>query len=170
MDIRIASVGEAAKSTSTTGQVITNAIAIFFTGPFLAIVAIVACGKWLGMLFALPQPRDDSFGPAIPGFLRFSAKGHEPLLGLTAFILALAIFGLTVRGRIGPFVKNDFGLNIGQFVSLCFVSSISILALAAATFLAKQAISLPLFHRNSLAAEQQRRIRALPVDRGGGGP
>lgn len=158
----------AANESSNTGAAVTHIAAVFFTGPILAIVAIVACGKWLGMLFALPQPQTDSFGPNIPGFMNFKAKGPEALLGLTAFILTVAAFGLTIRGHIGPFVKDDFGLDIGQFVSLCFVSSLTILLLAVGTVAIKWVISLPVFHGNSLVAEQQRRIEALPGERGGG--
>jgi hypothetical protein len=168
MDLQVARISGTASNGSSTGTAVAHIAAVFFTGPVLAIVAIVACGKWLGMLFVLPRAQNDSFGPRIPGFMSFVAKGHEALLGLTAFILTVAVFGLTIRDHIGPFVKSDFGLDIGQFVSLCFVSSLTILALALLTVATKGVISLPVFHRNSLVAEQRRRIEGLPGERGGG--
>jgi hypothetical protein len=154
-------IGKVTTDSTSAGDVVAHVTTIFFTGPVLAIVAIVACGKWLGMLFVLPQSRDDTFGPSIPGFISFKATGQEALLGLTGFALTLVVIGVTVRGQIGPFVEKDFGLNIGQFVSLCFASSLAILTLAVLTFAVKVIVSLPLFHRNSLVTEQERRIKNL---------
>lgn len=112
------------------------------------------------MLFVLPREQRGKFGISVPG-IDFNATDQEVLLGLTAFILTVGIFGVTVRGNMGPFVKNDFGLNIGQFVSLCFISSLTILALAVAVFMLKLVFSVPLFHRNGLVAEQEKRIKEL---------
>lgn len=162
MDPQSVKTGKVATDGSNIGDGVAHVATIFFTGPVLAIIAIVACGKWLGMLFVLPRSSDDEFGPSIPGFLKFKATGQEALLGLTGFALTLIVIGVTARERIGPFVKNDFGLNIGQFVSLCFASSLAILALAVVTFAMKIIISLPFFHKNSLAAEQAKRINNLP--------
>lgn len=153
--------GKISTDSTNTGDMLESATKIIFTGPVLAFIAIVACGKWLGMLFALPRSADDMLGASIPGFIKFKATGQEVLLGLTGFVLTLFVIGVTVRGNIGPFVKNDFGLNVGQFVSLCFASSLAILALAVLTFTGKAVSSLPLFHRNSLVEVQKERLEGL---------
>jgi hypothetical protein len=145
---------------SNASDAVTRFTEIFFTGPVVAIVAIVACGRWLGMLFVLPRQQRGKFGISMPG-INFTATDQEVLLGLTAFVVTVGVLGVTVRGKIGPFVKSDFGIDVGQFVSLCFVSSLIILAIAVAAFAVKLISSARVFHKDNLVAEQQKRIESL---------
>jgi hypothetical protein len=106
-------------------DILEKALTFIFSWLAILAIGIIASGKLLAQTFKLPGrlvQATDFFSVPIPKVLRFQAQNDEVILGFTGFIITLFSVGSIGGGNAYTFFKSHFGIDPGQFNSLCVFS------------------------------------------------
>jgi hypothetical protein len=133
----------------------------FLVAPALAvIVSGILVARRINMSstrFHLNSPSTAVFGVPIPGIFSFRAVGDEVTWGFALYLINLGGIGVTAGKGAYPFFISHFGVDIGQWNSLCILSSLSSVVIATAIFIFG-ALSLPV---RSQASDRDNQIEKL---------
>ncbi|MSQ48574.1 MAG: hypothetical protein EXR78_09385 [Deltaproteobacteria bacterium] len=105
-------------------DLLTQAVKVIFSWAILMPIAVIVSGKLLSQRFSLSGKYDDQFNIRIPGILRIRSTNQEVILGFAGFLLSLLVLGCVFGAHVYDFVKSHFGVDPGQFNSLCILSSL----------------------------------------------
>jgi uncharacterized membrane-anchored protein len=104
-----------------------NSILVIFKTIFswviLMPIAVVISGTLLAKCFSLQVETQQRFVIPIPKILHLEATNGEVTLGFAGFIITLLIIGLLGGPTVYSIFRNQFGIDPGQFNSLCIISS-----------------------------------------------
>ncbi|WP_344572186.1 hypothetical protein [Winogradskya humida] len=114
---------QAAQAAAEVPEWLSISVRFIFSWVILMPIAVIAGGKLLGQLFKLDGQDDDSFRIRVPPVLKFSAKKEEVLLGVALFIIDLFLVGAFFGEDTYLLFKREFGVDPGQFNSICTFSS-----------------------------------------------
>jgi hypothetical protein len=120
---------DSATQGGSTEQIIaalTEVVKFIFSWVILLPIAVIVSGKLLSARLKLSVSSEQIFKIAILRVLIIQATGAEVVLGLTGFIATLAFVGL-FGGKPAYYLFRDrFGVDPGQFNSLCVLSSFAL--------------------------------------------
>lgn len=109
----------------TTDQVIDAVVPILkliFSWIVLMPVAVIVSGQFLGQPLKMQLDKDQRF--VIPlRIFRLEAINSQVTLGFAGFIITLLAIGFSGGLRAYIMFRNQFGIDPGQFNSLCILSS-----------------------------------------------
>jgi hypothetical protein len=94
-----------------------------FSWFFLMPIAVIISGILLSKPFNLQIETDQRFRIPVPRIFNLEANNGEVVLGFAGFIITLVILGVTGGEYIYIFFRSHFGIDPGQFNSLCILSS-----------------------------------------------
>jgi hypothetical protein len=119
------------------GQTISDAVALIFSWVLLMPISVVVGGKLLAHNLGVPISEVDAdfFDIRIPLFIRIRATRSQVILGFTSFIITFLFLGFCAGKVIYEHFKDNFGINPGQWNSLCITSAFSTVAWTFAVFL-----------------------------------
>ena len=100
-----------------------DGIKFVFSWVILMPVAVIVSGKLLAQRFKLVSNADDIFRIPIRGLFVIEAKNDEVVLGFSGFLLTLFIIAVAAGHIVYDLFKYQFGVDPGQFNSLCVFSS-----------------------------------------------
>ena len=106
---------------------LSDSLKFVFSWIALLPIAIVVSGKLIAHnpAFKLSGQDEQKFGLRLPGIIHFVATGDEVVFGFALFITEFFFFALVAGRAIYGIVKSDFGVDLGQFNSLCAFSAFS---------------------------------------------
>jgi hypothetical protein len=112
---------------------LTAALKFVFSWIALTPIAIIVSGKLIAHIpvFRLQGQDEQRFGLRLPGVIHFVAKGDEVVFGFAIFIMEFFILSLIAGQVIYGIVKSRFGVDLGQFNSICTFSAFSSVILSA---------------------------------------
>lgn len=93
-----------------------------FSWAFLAPISIITSGWFLAHLMPNTIITDQKFIINIK-VIKIQASGSQVLLGFASFIITTLLSGLTAGRWMYELVKIQFGIDPGQFKSICMLSS-----------------------------------------------
>lgn len=102
---------------------LTDTIKTIFSWVILMPISVIISGKLLSQPFRLTVGPDEFFTVPIPKILFIRATGSEVIFGFTGFIITLLLLGLLAGPSAYVTFRSRFGLDPGQFNSLCILSS-----------------------------------------------
>jgi hypothetical protein len=104
-----------------------DALKFIFSWVALMPLSVIVSGKLLAHIpaFRLAGQEKQDFGLRLPGVIRFFASGDEVVFGFGLFLSELFILSLVAGHGIYKLFRSDFGVNLGQFNSLCAFSALS---------------------------------------------
>ncbi|HEX8696444.1 MAG TPA: hypothetical protein VF746_28755 [Longimicrobium sp.] len=94
-----------------------------FSGLVLMAISVILSGKFLAQRIKLPVRSSQLFQIPLPGILKIGATDDEVILGFTGLIITLLATGSLFGKRAHVFFSNNFGIDPGQFNSLCILSA-----------------------------------------------
>lgn len=86
-------------------------------------IAVIISGIFLSKPFRLQVEAEQQFRIPIPKIFNLQATGGEVILGFAGFIMTLVPVALIGGKPIYAFFRVQFGIDPGQFNSLCILSS-----------------------------------------------
>lgn len=110
-------------------DVIRDGLVFVLSWIVLTAIAIIISGKLLAKRMPLGFFNDDVFDINL-GLLKLKSRGDEVSLGFIVFIFHLCVFIIFGGKPIYTFFKTQAGIDIGQWNSLCIVSSFASILLA----------------------------------------
>jgi len=121
-------------------------------------VAVIVSGKLLSQRFNVNSSDGDLFKIPIPGLFIIGAKNSEVVLGFTGFLATLFLLSAVAGHVIYRLFKYQFGVDPGQFDSLCIFSSFATVLWTAALFVLTAGKSSPL---QAVHQEHERLIQSI---------
>ena len=97
-----------------------------FSAVIIAIIAVIISGRFIARFIEFRSNRDDFFSLNLWIF-QIAAHRAEIILGLTFFIIMLLLVGFIGGAALYEMVHVSFGVNLGQFNTLCFISALLLL-------------------------------------------
>ncbi|GAA4468573.1 hypothetical protein [Phytohabitans houttuyneae] len=102
-------------------------------------IAVIVSGKIVGTSLKMPRQTKQMFRIPVPRILNLEARGDEVVFGFAAFFLNFMAIALPAGRPAYNMFVDRFGVDPGQFNSLCILSSFaavctSILFVAALRF------------------------------------
>lgn len=94
-----------------------------FSWAVLMPIAVIISGILLAKPFKLQVETEQRFRIPIPRIFHLEATNGEVILGFAGFIITLVIIALVGGQAAYAFFRNQFGIDPGQFNSLCVLSS-----------------------------------------------
>lgn len=86
-------------------------------------IAVIISGTLLAKPLRLHVASRQRFVIPIPKILHLEAKNGEVILGFAGFIITLVIMALVCGQNVYLLFRSQFGIDPGQFNSLCILSS-----------------------------------------------
>lgn len=86
-------------------------------------IAVIISGIFLSKPFKLQVDSEQKFRIPIPRIFHLQATGGEVILGFAGFIITLLPVSLIGGQSVYAFFRVQFGIDPGQFNSLCILSS-----------------------------------------------
>jgi hypothetical protein len=94
-----------------------------FSWVVLMPIAVIISGVLLSKPFRLQVEAEQQFRLPIPTIFKLQATGGEVILGFAGFIITLLPVSLIGGQAMYAFFRLQFGIDPGQFNSLCILSS-----------------------------------------------
>jgi hypothetical protein len=138
---------------------LTKILRAIFSWGVLMPIAVIVSGIFLSKPFRLQVESQQQFRIPIPKIFHLEATGGEVILGFAGFILTLVPLGLIGGQSIYNFFKVQFGIDPGQFNSLCVLSSFITVIWSVALWLIHKALTKPRDPVTSKRDEQIKNIR-----------
>jgi hypothetical protein len=104
-------------------ELLTDGVKLLFSWVILMPIAVIVSGKLITQLLRIPGQRGQSFQIKIPYLIALKAHNDEVILGFTLFIAALATTGFVAGRAVYRIFSAGFGIDPGQFNSLCIFSA-----------------------------------------------
>lgn len=101
----------------------TAVLSFIFSWVVLMPIAVIVSGKLLSKRVQLRVKSEQLFSINLLYILRIRAQDDEVILGFTGFIVILLLVGLVAGPQSYTVVKSNFGIDPGQFNSVCLMSS-----------------------------------------------
>ena len=111
-----------------------TALRFVFSWVILMPVSVIIAGKLLARVLRVGGQSEEFFGVNIPKLFRLHARNDEVVLGFTLFIITLLVTALSAGRAIYHLFVRDFGIDPGQFNSICVLSSFLDVALSGIVF------------------------------------
>jgi len=110
---------------TTVSDTLIDGIKLVFSSFVLMAISVIIGGKLLGNNLMLPvgDADDDFFDIRIPYLFRLRGTKSQVILGFTAFVITLVVVGFGGGKSVYESFKNNFGLDPGQWLSICTVSA-----------------------------------------------
>jgi hypothetical protein len=102
---------------------ITNIFKTIFSWAVLMPIAVIISGKLLAQPLKISIDTDQYFAIPIPKILYLRANGGEVILGFAGFIITLVLTAIIGGQSAYIMFRDRFGIDPGQFNSLCIFSS-----------------------------------------------
>jgi hypothetical protein len=103
-----------------------NLLVVFkwiFSWVILMPIAVIISGTLLAKRFRFDVASRQHFIIPIPKVLRMEATDEEVILGFAGFFITLVIIALSCGQGVYVLFRSQFGIDPGQFNSLCILSS-----------------------------------------------
>lgn len=161
--IRTSSAIQKAAPAVSTGyaDLISDAVKFVFSWLILMPIAIIVGGRLYSRVFYLGGTSRQLFRIRVPPILDVSATDDEVILGFTGLILCLLFVGLPLGPIAYTLIKRQFGIDPGQFDSLCVFSAFLNVALATTTFFIRGQARRPA--PDSTTAEYQKVLKDVSI-------
>jgi hypothetical protein len=117
---------------------VSDELKFIFSWVALMPISIVVSGKLIAQIPAFKIyyfQGNDEFGLRVPGLMRLVAQKGEVIFGFTIFITEFFSFAMIAGRWVYHTVKIGFGIDLGQFNSLCAFSALSSVVLTWSIFL-----------------------------------
>lgn len=117
---------------------LTDGLKFIFSWIALLPISIVVSGKLIAQIPAFKIfffEGNDEFGLRVPGIMRLVARNGEVVFGFTIFIIEFFALAMIAGRWVYRTVKIGFGIDLGQFDSICAFSALSSVVLAGSLFL-----------------------------------
>ncbi|WP_385880418.1 hypothetical protein [Umezawaea endophytica] len=101
-----------------------DAFRFFFSYVVLAPVAVIIAGKLAAQGLRLSGQNGQLFQVKIPAVVTIRASNQEVTFGFTFYLICLLVAGLGAGRTIHQLFVERFGVDPGQFTSLCVFSSL----------------------------------------------
>lgn len=119
---------------------VSDAADTLFSWAVLMPIAVIVSGKLLSKTINFTADSEQVFKISIK-LLKIQATGGEVILGFTGFFITLFCFGTFGGKEIYDLVKANYGIDPGQFNSLCMFSSFTTVIWSAVVFIIYYLIS-----------------------------
>jgi len=114
---------------------LTTAVKFIFSWVILLPIAVIVTGKLLNQRMKLQAGSGQLFRIPVKGVLTIQSTGAEVILGFACYLILMLGIGALVGAHVELWVKQQFGIEPGQFYALGFVTSLGSVALSFAIFL-----------------------------------
>jgi hypothetical protein len=104
-------------------DLLAKALVFIFSAPVLGAIAVIISGNFMSKLRCLTVTSDQAFKIPLLAILKLQASGAEVILGFAGFIVTLLIVGTMAGQPAYAMFRSSFGVDPGQFNSLCILSS-----------------------------------------------
>jgi hypothetical protein len=114
---------------------LTAAITFVFSWVVLLPVGVIVTGKLLNQRMKIEAGAGQRLRIPVPGLFTIEANGAEVILGFAFYLVTLLVFGAAIGSHVAAWVKEQFGIEPGQFNALGFVSSLGAVTISFIVFL-----------------------------------
>lgn len=142
-----------------------TALKFVFSWIILTPIAIIVSGKMLAHRLMLEPGSKQLFSIRIFRILTVEARNEEVVLGLTGFLVTLLVVGAAGGARAYALFREHFGIDPGQFNSLCVISALFLVVWAFAVYLMAKPFRVRADSR--LQEEHAKKIRDLAAKKKG---
>jgi len=130
----------------------TSIVGYIFSWAVLLPAAVILSGHFLASVFPMRGVTGIIFKISL-WFLRLEARNDEVILGLAGFLITFGIVAFSGGEAFYRYAAIQFGINPGQFHTLCFASAIITVAWSVTLWLCTTV--------RPSRAEEQKKIKAL---------
>jgi len=117
-----------------------GSVETIFSWVILMPISVIISGKILAKILNFPVDSEQVFKIPIK-ILNIEAIGGEVILGFAGFIITLTGMGLIAGQEVYLLVKTNFGIDPGQFNSICMLSSFATVIWTSIIFLISEIFS-----------------------------
>jgi hypothetical protein len=139
-------------------SVLTTIFKFVFSWIVLLPIGVIVSGKFLAQRFKLAGEAPQQLRIQLKGVVLVQSNNEEVILGFAAFIITLLLLGISAGRLAYDFFLTHFGVDPGQFNSLCVLSSFSSVLWSSLVYLVTGASSQP---DRGLETEHTRLIKRL---------
>jgi hypothetical protein len=122
-------VGDAADKLAQSASALGNSdetyalVGKIFSWTLLMPIAVIVSGKFLSSVFPMANGKSQLFKISLK-ILVIQANNDEVTLGFAGFMITLVVVALTGGANFYHFTAQRFGVDPGQFNTLCFASAL----------------------------------------------
>lgn len=116
-------------------EYVASALKFIFSWVMLMPISTIIGGKLLAQVLKVQFRSTQLFKLSIPRMFTVQASDNEVILGFTGFIITLVAIALPVGPRAYNIFRSQFGIDPGQFNSLCVLSAFADVTWTFALFL-----------------------------------
>lgn len=122
-------------------DIITDAVKLIFSWIVLMPIAVIVSGKLLAQVLKIPRQQKQLFQIKIPGVLTVRAQNDEVVIGFALFLCTFFITALIAGRGVYQLFVDRFGIDLGQFTSLCVFCSFQAVLFSSLTLVGTRVLS-----------------------------